>query len=104
MSQLMDSALSFQGGFRLPGSVRVQDKSLDNVYKKMPDVFQVPALFPARFGERADAEFRVMFSQQVYAQQSLIVECLGDYRLQAADFEVLGLGQGQVPAVTQVDN
>jgi len=95
----MDEALQFEGGFRLPGKIVLQDEPiLTSAWKESALMYPVKSLFQPRVGEWASAEFRLSFSQAVMAQGKLIISCQGagdqqGYSLRTDSFVVIGTGQ-----------
>jgi len=91
-------------GFRLPGRVTVVDKTLQSMYQEQARLFPTKALFPARVGEDAKAEFTLTFTQNVLAGSDMIVSCegAGKYELRETPFIIIGTGQVPV-TVTKND-
>jgi hypothetical protein len=92
MSEKRDEKLEYTGGFRLPGTVVVNGKTLKSRYQNERQLYPVKSLFQPRVSELAMAEFILMFSQPVMASQKLIIACLGDgaYELRSASFVIIG--------------
>jgi hypothetical protein len=92
MTVKMDEKLEYTGGFRLPGKIDVEGKTLKSKYANQRQLYPVKSLFQPRVNELAYAEFILMFSQPVNAGQVLIIACTGDgsYELRAAPFVIIG--------------
>jgi len=98
----LDERLQFEGGFRLPGKISVLgEPELQSQYKEFRDMYPVKSLFQPRVNEDATALFRLSFSQNVNAQQTLKITCQGDgaYTLRTSPFVIIGIGQIQVSTV-----
>eukprot|EP00927_Polykrikos_kofoidii_P043809 TRINITY_DN37909_c0_g1_i1.p1 TRINITY_DN37909_c0_g1~~TRINITY_DN37909_c0_g1_i1.p1 ORF type:complete len:2477 (+),score=440.02 TRINITY_DN37909_c0_g1_i1:179-7432(+) len=57
----MDESLNFEGGFRMPGHLKVSEEflpTLTSFYKLAPNDYPVASLWGVRMGERALARFR----------------------------------------------
>jgi len=95
-----DERLQFQeGAFRLPGKIALMTTPiLTSAWKESAVMYPVKSLFLPRVAEWGTAEFRLSFSQPVYAQGKLVIisQGAGDtkgYTLRTDGFVIIGTGQ-----------
>lgn len=90
-----DEKLQFVGGFRLPGRITITNYELKSKWQEQEQDYPVHSLFQPRIDEDATAEFTIRLTQNVYANDAIIISCTGEgkYTLFSTPFVVIGTGR-----------
>ncbi|CAE8736426.1 unnamed protein product, partial [Polarella glacialis] len=91
----MDEENNFQGGFRLPGRVRVLGKSISSLFKLDPVLFPVASLWEARMGEDAVVDFSFTLTMTASIGNMLRIRA-PPYDLKPTGFTIIQQNSGDI--------